>query len=136
MSRRFPRAGSIASLGSGRIFLIACNCAGSEPHAAQTDECLGERRALEDSVGALFEAHRALGRRPVRAVARLGSDRECPRGAQTVAADARAVVPLDHRTVERPRCMAEVAEDILHSDIVRIGAVTAHAPSIVAHRLR
>lgn len=136
MSRRFPRAGSIASLGSGRIFLIARNGARSEPHATEADERLGERRALKEAVCSLLKAHGALRWGCLGAVARLGSDRECPRGTQAVAADAGAVVSLDHRTVERPRCVAEVAEDIFHADMVWIGAFAPHAPSIVAHVLR
>jgi hypothetical protein len=45
-------------------------------------------------------------------------------------------MPLDHWTVEGPRRVAEVAEDILHANMVWIGAFAAHTASIVARVLR
>lgn len=91
---------------------------------------------MKDAICALLETHGAPCGGFIGAVTGLGSDRERPRGTQTVATDAGAMVPLDHRTVERPWRLAEVTKDILHSDMVWIGAFSSHTTSIVADLLR
>ncbi len=136
MSRRFPRAGSIESLVGRRIFLVARDGPGGKTNATKADEGFGKRWALEDPIGPLLEAHGAPCGGLIGAVTGLGIDRERPRGTQTVATDAGAMVPLNHRPVERPWRLAEVTEDILHSDMVRIGAFASHTTSIVADLLR
>lgn len=124
-AEKMSRAFSAGRLGPVEVGILAQDRRGllDAAHAGVRGGAGGRLGVMPEGRRAILQTHGARARGGIgRGIQNDGDVGEC----EARAADARALVTLDHRAGERPLLMAEIAEDVGHLHVVLIGSGLTH----------